>query len=128
MVSQSHQLREDSLVKSAQQAVRSERSQELEERDKVIKEMAPKKTKRALYPATEKSSLAWRISKRNRSIVCIRKRRNVCIQEEFSTLSMERLRPWCLQQLVVRERIPKVSQSTSRADFHQERRTKQRHG
>lgn len=55
MVSQSHQLREDSLVRSAQQAVRSERSQELEERDKVIKEMAPKKTKRALYPATEKT-------------------------------------------------------------------------
>lgn len=65
-----------------------------------------------------------RISKRNRSIVCMRKRRNVCIQEEFSTLSMEYLRPWCLQQLVVRERIPKVSQSTSGADFHQERRTK----
>ena len=41
-------------MKSAQQAVRSERSQELEEREKVIKEMAPKKTKRALYPATGK--------------------------------------------------------------------------
>ena len=54
MVSQSHQLREDSLLKSAQQAVRSERSQELEEREKAIKEMAPNKTKRALYLATEK--------------------------------------------------------------------------
>ena len=56
MVSQSHQLREDSLVKSAQKAVRSERLQELEERENAIKEMAPKKTKRALYLATEKSS------------------------------------------------------------------------
>lgn len=62
MVSQSHQLREDSLVKSAQQAVRSERLQELEERENAIKEMAPKKTKRALYLATEKGSSAWLVN------------------------------------------------------------------
>ena len=43
-----------------------------------------------------------RTSNRNRSIVCMRTGKNVCIdiQEEFSTLNMEHLRPGCLQQLV----------------------------
>ena len=44
IVSQSHQLPEDSLTKLAQQEVRSERSKELEHRAEPIKEMAPRKT------------------------------------------------------------------------------------
>ena len=44
IVSQSHQLPEDSLTKLAQQEVRSERSKELEHRAERIKEMAPRKT------------------------------------------------------------------------------------
>ena len=43
IVSQSHQLPEDSLTKLAQQEVRSERSKELEHRAERIKEMAPRK-------------------------------------------------------------------------------------
>ena len=46
-------------MKSAQQEVRSERLQELEEMGKRIKEMAPQKTKRTLDLATEKGSSAW---------------------------------------------------------------------
>ena len=44
-----------------------------------------------------------RTSNRNRSIVCTRTGKNVCIdiQEKLSTLNMEHLRPGCLQQLVV---------------------------
>ena len=61
IVSQSHQLPEDSLTKLAQQEVRSERSKELEHRAERIKEMAPRKTQRALDLATEKGSLAWLI-------------------------------------------------------------------
>ena len=59
IVSQSHQLPEDSLTKLAQQEVRSERSKELEHRAERIKEMAPRKTQRALDLATEKGSSAW---------------------------------------------------------------------
>ena len=59
IVSQSHQLPEDSLTKLAQQEVRSERSKELEHRAERIKEMAPRKTLRALDLATEKGSSAW---------------------------------------------------------------------
>ena len=59
IVSQSHELPEDSLVKSAQQAVTRERSKELEDRTERIKEMAPRKTKRALDLAAEKGSSAW---------------------------------------------------------------------
>ena len=58
IVSQSHQLPEDSLTKLAQQEVRSERSKELEHRAERIKEMAPRKTQRALDLATEKGSSA----------------------------------------------------------------------
>ena len=43
IVSQSHQLPEDSLTKLAQE-LRSERSKELEQRAERIKEMAPRKT------------------------------------------------------------------------------------
>ena len=59
IVSQSHELPEDSLVKSAQQAVTRERSKELEDRTERIKEMAPCKTKRALNLAAEQGSSAW---------------------------------------------------------------------
>ena len=48
IVSQSHQLPEDSLPKLAQQEVKSERSKELEHRAERIKKMAPRKTQRAL--------------------------------------------------------------------------------
>ena len=58
IVSQSHELPEDSLVKSAQQAVTRERSKELEDRTERIKEMARCKTKRALDLAAEKGSSA----------------------------------------------------------------------
>ena len=46
IVSQSHQLPEDSLTKLAQQEVRSERLKALEHRAEGIKEMAPRKTQR----------------------------------------------------------------------------------
>ena len=59
IVSQSHQLPEDSLTKPAQQEVRSERSKELEHRAERIKEMATRKTQQALDLATEKGSSAW---------------------------------------------------------------------
>ena len=59
IVSQSHQLPEDSLTKLAQQEVRSERSKEFEHRAVRIKEMAPRKTQRALDLATEKGSSVW---------------------------------------------------------------------
>ena len=61
IVSQSHQLPEDSLTKLAQQEIRSERSKELEHRAERFKEMAPRKTQRALDLATEKGSSAWLI-------------------------------------------------------------------
>ena len=59
IVSHSHQLLEGSVTKLAQQEVRSERSKELEHRAERIKEMAPRKTQRALDLATEKGSSAW---------------------------------------------------------------------
>ena len=59
IVSQSHQLPEDSLTKLAQQEVRSERLKEFEHRTERIKEMAPRKTQRALDLAAEKGSSAW---------------------------------------------------------------------
>ena len=59
IVSQSHQLPEDSLTKPAQQEVRSERPKELEHRAERIKEMTPRKTQRALDLATEKGLSAW---------------------------------------------------------------------
>ena len=57
--SQSHQLPDDSLIKSAQQAVRSERLKELEDRAERTKEIARQKTQRALNLASEKGSSAW---------------------------------------------------------------------
>ena len=59
IVSQSHQLPQDSLAKLAQQEVRSERLKELEHRAERIKEMTPRKTQRALDLATEKGLSAW---------------------------------------------------------------------
>ncbi|CAH3192528.1 unnamed protein product, partial [Porites evermanni] len=59
IVSQSHQLREDSLTKLAQQELISERSKELEDRAERIKERALRKTQRALDLATKKGSSAW---------------------------------------------------------------------
>ena len=58
IVSQSHQLPEDSLTKLEQQEVRGDRSKELEHRAERIKEMAPTKTQGALDLATEKGSSA----------------------------------------------------------------------
>ena len=59
IVSQSHQLPEDSLTKLAQQEVRSERLKELEHRAERIKEMTPRKTQRALDLAEKEGSSAW---------------------------------------------------------------------
>ena len=59
IVSQSHQLPEDSLTRLAQQEVRRERLKEVEHRLECIKEMVPRKTQRALDLATEKGSTAW---------------------------------------------------------------------
>ena len=59
IVCQSHQLPEDSLTKLAQQEVRGKRLKELEHRAERIKEMALRKTQRALDLATEKGSSAW---------------------------------------------------------------------
>ena len=56
IVSQSHQLLEDSLTKLSQQEVRSERLKELEHRAERIKEIAPRKTQRALDLVAEKGS------------------------------------------------------------------------
>ena len=53
-----YQLPEDSLTKLAQKEVRSERWKELEHREELIKEMAPRKTQRALDVATENGSSA----------------------------------------------------------------------
>ena len=53
IVSQVHQLSEDSLIRSAQQEVRAERAKNLEKVER-LKEVAPQKTRRALDLATEK--------------------------------------------------------------------------
>ena len=59
IVSHTHQLPDDSLIKSTQQAVRGERAEDLEGRKERIKEVAPQKTRRALDLATEKGSSMW---------------------------------------------------------------------
>ena len=59
IVSQVHQLPEDSLIRSAQQEVRAERVKTLQERAERLKEVAPQKTRRALDLATEKGSSMW---------------------------------------------------------------------
>ena len=62
IVSQSQQLPEDSLTKPTQQEVRSEILEEPEHRVERVKEMAPRKTQRALDLATEKHSMAYSAS------------------------------------------------------------------
>ena len=59
IVSQSHQLPEDSLTKLAQQEVRSERLKELQHRAERIKQMAPRKTQRVQDLAAGKGLSAW---------------------------------------------------------------------
>ena len=59
IMSQVHQLPEDSLIRSAQQEVRAERAKNLEERAVRLKEVAPQKTQRALDLASEKGSSMW---------------------------------------------------------------------
>ena len=54
IMSQTHQLPNESLVKSAQQTVKSERAEELKDTVEKIRESAPPKTKRALDLAAEK--------------------------------------------------------------------------
>ena len=56
IMSQVHQLPEDSLIRSAQKEVRAERAENVEEKVERLKEVAPQKTRRALDLATEKSS------------------------------------------------------------------------
>ena len=59
IMSQVHQLHEDSLIRSAQQELRAEQAKNLEERAERLKEVAPQKTRRALDLATEKGSSRW---------------------------------------------------------------------
>ena len=59
IVSQVHQLPDDSLIRSVQQEVRAERVKTLQERAERLKEVAPQKTRRALDLATEKGSSMW---------------------------------------------------------------------
>ena len=59
IVSQVHQLPEDSLIRSAQQEVREERAKNLEERAEKLKEVAPQKTRRALDLASKRGSFVW---------------------------------------------------------------------
>ena len=59
IVSQSHQLLEDSLTKLSQQEVSSERLKELKHRTDRFKETAPRKTQRALDLVAEKGSSVW---------------------------------------------------------------------
>ena len=60
IVSQVHQLPEDSLIRSAQQEVRAERAKNFEERAERLKEVAPQKlTRCALDLAPEKGSSIW---------------------------------------------------------------------
>ena len=76
IVSQSHQLPEDSLTKLAQQEVRRERLKALEHRAEGIKDMAPRKTQRALDLATEKGSSAWLTVLPHQDCYYMAKRRN----------------------------------------------------
>lgn len=59
IVSQVHQLPGDSLIKSAQQAVKNERVKRSNEMAERLKEVVPQKTKRALDLAMEKGSSMW---------------------------------------------------------------------
>ena len=62
IVSQVHQLPEDSLIRSAHQEVRAERAKTLEKRAEILKEVVPQKTLRALDLDTEKGSSMWLMS------------------------------------------------------------------
>ena len=59
IVSQVHQLPEDSLIRSAQQEVRAERANNWVKRAERLKEAAPHKTQRALDLTTEKGLSMW---------------------------------------------------------------------
>jgi len=59
LVSQVHQLPEDSLIKLAQQEVRAEQAKNLEKRAERLKEVAPQKPQHTLDLATEKGSSVW---------------------------------------------------------------------
>ena len=59
IVSQTYQLPDEILTKSAQRAVKSERAEELKDMAERIRERAPPKTKRALDLAAEKGSSVW---------------------------------------------------------------------
>ncbi|EDO37922.1 predicted protein [Nematostella vectensis] len=59
IVVQSHQLPDDSVVKSLQQAVKSERAEVLKERADGIRDEAPRNIHRALALAAEKGSSVW---------------------------------------------------------------------
>ena len=59
IVAQSHLMPDDSLVKSLQQAMRSERATVLQDREEHIRGVAPQKVQRALDLAVEKGSSVW---------------------------------------------------------------------
>jgi hypothetical protein len=59
ILAQSHQLPDESHIKSAQQAVRKERVKEWEERTERIRESAPPRIQRILDVASEKRSSLW---------------------------------------------------------------------
>ena len=54
-----HQLPDEALIKSAQYAIRNERTKELKERNARIKQEASQKTRRALQLVTEKGAFVW---------------------------------------------------------------------
>ena len=59
IISQTHLLPDEFLVRSLQQEARSERAAKLNETAKNIRETAPPKTKRVLDLTAEKGSSAW---------------------------------------------------------------------
>ena len=59
IMNQSHQLPEDSLVNSHHQAAKSEKAKELTDIGDNLKQIAPRKTQRALELAQEKGSSLW---------------------------------------------------------------------
>ena len=59
IMSQTHQLPDESLVKSAQQAAKRERADKLKDMVERIRGSDPPKTKRAVDLAAEKGSAVW---------------------------------------------------------------------
>ena len=59
IVAQTHQLPDESLIKSGRQAVKCGKAEELSEIAENLKQIAPRKTKRALELAQEKGSSVW---------------------------------------------------------------------